>query len=140
MTLILTTQSMAGIDLSLLRYTQLAVAVRRMSPMALWSERDVWGPRIRAAQRDLADASNEQGWRDVYFSMMDDMVCAAWFPEWLQKINDPVRADKLSRPFRYMDQKTLKEMVLKPPKPRGKKGQSAFEENQTTFEDEMDVE
>jgi len=133
LTVILTTQSMAGIDLSLLRFTQLAVAVRRMSPMALWSERDSWAPRIRAAQHDLADAAEDQGWRDVYFSLMDDMVCAAWFPDWLSRETDLERADKLSRPFRYMDNAKLKELILKPPA-RGRKRKDEEDEEHEPVE------
>lgn len=121
LTVILTTQSMSGIDLSLLRYTQLAVGIRRMSPITLWSERSQWAPKVVEAQQELSAVAKDQNWRDVYYSMMDEQVCVSWFPEWLDRSKYPERADKLSRPFRYMSSGKLKELVLRPPKTKRKK-------------------
>ena len=121
LTVILTTQSMSGVDLSLLRYTQLAVGVRKVSPMTLWSERSHWLPRIREAQYEINAHSKEANCRDVYYSLMDDTLCRSWFPSWLSREENLDRADKLSRPFRYMEKKKLMEILTKPPESQKKR-------------------
>lgn len=120
LTVILTTQSMSGVDLSLLRYTQLAVGIRRISPATLWSERSKWLPRIHEAQNEIRSKTDDPNWRDLWYSMMDETLCVSWFPPWLDKRVNADRADKLSRPFRYMSKSTLKGMLMKPPEKRKK--------------------
>jgi hypothetical protein len=114
LTVILTTQSMSGVDLSLLRYTQLAVGIRKISPATLWSERSKWLPRIHEAQNEIKSKTNDPNWRDLWWSMMDETLCVSWFPPWLDKRVDSEKADKLSRPFRYMSKGALKGLLMKP--------------------------
>lgn len=121
LTLILTTQSMSGIDLSLTRMTQLAVGIRRMSPGTLKGERSNWVHEVEDAQRELKIHSRDQNMRDVYYSLYDEMVCRSWFPSWLDKKNRPKEADMLSKPFGYMSLQELKDRVLRPPRKAKKK-------------------
>lgn len=120
LTLILTTQSMSGIDLSLTRMTQLAVGIRRMSPGTLKGERSNWVHEVIDAQKELRNYSRDQNMRDVFYSLYDEMICRAWFPPWLDKKNRPKEADMLSKPFGYMSLKELKDRVLRSPKSRKK--------------------
>lgn len=131
LTLILTTQSMSGIDLSLTRMTQLAVGIRRMSPGTLKGERANWLHEVIDAQEELKMYSKDQNLRDVFYSLYDEMICKAWFPSWLDKKNRPKEADMLSKPFGYMSLKELKDRVLRPPRSQKKKKKGEDENEQS---------
>ena len=121
LTLILTTQSMSGIDLSLTRMTQLAVGIRRMSPGTLKGERVNWIHEVIDAQQELKLHSKDQNYRDIFYSLYDEMLVKAYFPSWLDKKNRPIEADMLSKPFGYMSLQELKDRVLRSPKSKRKK-------------------
>ncbi len=101
LTLILTVQSMAGLDLSLMRFTEMAVAIKRVDPMALRMERSEWTQEVKEGQIELAYYDFE---RSLYFDLSSGMVCAHPFKKWFAK-------DILSRPFRYLDQKELNNII-----------------------------
>jgi len=97
LTLILTTQSMAGIDLSLLRYTEMAPLVKRVDKIALRVERSEWTEEIKDAQDELHRFNYD---RSLYWSVADEQLCKHPFSEWMA-------SDVLSRPFRYLSQSEL---------------------------------
>jgi hypothetical protein len=101
LTVILTTQSMAGVDLSLLRYTEMSPLVKRIDPMALRVERTEWSGELKEAQAEL---SSYQFDRSLYWSVSDELLCRHPFEEWMTK-------DILSRPFRYLEQSVLDGMI-----------------------------
>ena len=104
LTIIMTTQSMAGVDLSLLRYTEMAPVVKRVDPMALRVERSEWSNEIREAQEELKPSKFD---RSLYWSIADQQLCAHPFSEWMGQ-------DILSRPFRYLKQIDLDLLVHNP--------------------------
>ena len=101
LTLILTTQSMAGVDVSLLRFTEMAPLVKRIDPMALRVERSEWSEVLTEAQHNLRRVGHGP---EYYYSLGDEMLCKSNFPKWVQ-------ADILSRPFRYLPQNRLDSMI-----------------------------
>ena len=101
LTVILTTQSMAGVDLSLLRYTELAPLIKRIDPMALRVERTEWSGELAEAQDELKSHGFD---RSLYWSVADERLCRHPFEDWMG-------TDMLSRPFRYLDQPTLDGMI-----------------------------
>jgi len=106
LTIIMTTQSMAGVDLSLLRYTEMAPLVKRVDPMALRVERSEWSGEIQEAQEELKWKNFD---RSLYFSIADQRLCEHPFSEWMSQ-------DILSRPFRYLEQMDLDLLVHNPAK------------------------
>ena len=102
LTLILTTQSMAGIDLSLLRYTEMASLVKRVDKMALRVERSEWTEEIKDAQDELRRFNYD---RNLYWSVADEQLCKHPFSEWMG-------SDVLSRPFRYLSQVELDQQLF----------------------------
>lgn len=101
LTVLLTTQSMAGVDLSLLRYTEMAPLVKRVDPMALRVERTEWSGELKEAQEELKAHGFD---RSLYWSVADEILCRHPFEPWMA-------SDMLSRPFRYLDQSTLDGMI-----------------------------
>ena len=101
LTIILTTQSMAGVDLSLLRYTEMSPLVKRIDPMALRVERTEWSSELKEAQAELKMHNFD---RSLYWSVSDEIMCKHPFSEWMSN-------DVLSRPFRYLEQPELDGMI-----------------------------
>lgn len=104
LTIILTTQSMAGVDLSLLRYTMMSPLVKRVDPMALRVERSEWSDEIKEAQKELSKFDYDQS---IYWSISDEQLCRAPFSDWMEN-------DILSRPFRYLPQADLDLLINNP--------------------------
>lgn len=101
LTLILTVQSMAGLDLSLMRFTEMAVSIKRVDPMALRMERSEWSNEVKEGQIELAYYDFD---RSLYFDLSSGMVCAHPFRSWFAQ-------DILSRPFRYLSQTELNNII-----------------------------
>tara|TARA_B100000925_G_scaffold70372_1_gene48778 strand:+ start:351 stop:1142 length:792 start_codon:yes stop_codon:yes gene_type:complete len=101
LTLILTVQSMAGLDLSLMRFTEMAVSIKRVDPMALRMERSEWSQEVKEGQIELSFYDFD---RSLYFDLSSGMVCKHPFKEWFAQ-------DILSRPFRYLDQTELNNII-----------------------------
>ena len=101
LTIIMTTQSMAGVDLSLLRYTEMSPLVKRIDPMALRVERTEWSGELKEAQSELAGYDYD---RSLYWSVSDELLCRHPFFDWMAD-------DVLSRPFRYLTQTELDGMI-----------------------------
>lgn len=101
LTLILTVQSMAGLDLALMRFTEMAVSIKRVDPMALRMERSEWSNEVKDGQIELSYYNFE---KSLYFCLSSGLVCAHPFRQWMAN-------DILSRPFRYLDQKDLDNII-----------------------------
>ena len=108
-TLLITAQSMALVDLAVQRATEVCCLVLRVDPLTLEAERGGWRDRIQAGQSALKPWADS---RSHHWSVSDSMVCVSPWPEWMRPDPaDPSRADKLSRPFRYMPQAELDALV-----------------------------
>ena len=92
---------MAGVDIALLRFTEMAPLVKRIDPMALRVERDSWSESLESAQLSLRSKRFDPAF---YFSVGDELLCSSPYPEWVQN-------DRLSRPYRYLPQAALDALV-----------------------------
>ena len=100
---------MALVDLAVQRATEVCCLVLRVDPLTLEAERGGWRDRIKEGQDALKFWS---GSRSHHWSVSDSMVCVSPWPAWMRPDpDDPSRADKLSRPFRYMPQAELDALV-----------------------------
>ena len=109
LTLILTTQSMASVDVALLRSVELCPLLKRIDPMALRVDRSQWIHELSEAQEVLATVNFD---RSFLYSVPDGLLCRFPFPAWLAPDDlEPWRADILSRPFRYMEQKEIDALI-----------------------------
>ena len=88
---------MAGVDLSLLRYTEMAPLVKRIDPTALREQRTEWSDELKEAQQDLASYDFD---RSLCWSVSDQLTCLFPYSEWMAD-------DVLSRPFRFLEQDEL---------------------------------
>ena len=116
---ILTTQSLATIDIGVFRSTHLAVIVRWCEAFGIEHEQHTWTNKVLDAQTLLKEAGTIPYHRDVYYSVQDDLVCLAGYPEWLEKRSGE-NANILSKPYAYLSKKELRER-LDPPKKKPKK-------------------
>ena len=101
MTVIFTTQLLSGIDLSFLRFTSLAPIIRFIDPDVITQERKEWRPIVQEAQYQLKRVCQDERFRDYFYCSKERILCPAPFPKFLDKSNDPIKADLLSRPMRY---------------------------------------
>ena len=108
MTVIFTTQLLSGIDLSFLRFTSLAPIIRFIDPDVITQERKEWRPIVQEAQYQLSRVCQDERFRDYFYSSKERILCPAPFPKFLDKSNDAIKADLLSRPMRYH---TLKDRI-----------------------------
>lgn len=111
MTVIFTTQLLSGIDLSFLRFTTLAPIIRFIDPDVIAQERKEWKGTVEQGQFELRKVCNDHRLRDYFYSSKDRVLCPAPFPDYLNKEVDPVRADFLSRPMRYHEEKDRLAMI-----------------------------
>ena len=102
LTLIISVQSMAGVDVGLLRFCEMAILVKRIDPMALRHERAEWRPSLDGAQAMLRSVDFD---RSFYVSASDELLCQSPYPEWVRGV------DVLSRPFRFLNQGDLDAFV-----------------------------
>jgi len=117
MTVLFTTQSMSGIDLSLLRYTTISPIIRWVDPDLIPQERKEWRPEIEHGQYELRKVCKDERFRDFFWSSKDRVLVRCPFPEFLKADDDPVKADLLSRPMRYHSEEDKKLLlgIMKPP-------------------------
>lgn len=121
MTVIFTTQLLSGIDLSFLRFTTLAPVIRYIDSDVINQERKEWRGVVEQGQFELRKVCKDHRLRDFFYCSKDSILCAAPFPDFLNKELDPVRADYLSRPMRYHEEKDRLAMISGEVK-RAKKG------------------
>ena len=123
MTVIFTTQSMSGIDLSLLRYTTISPIIRWVDSDLIAQERKEWRGEVEHAQWELRKVCKDIRYRDFFWSAKDRMLVPAPFPKFLSKEVDPKKADLLSRPMRYhsIEDKEVMLGIVKPPQKRRQK-------------------
>ena len=108
MTVIFTTQSLSGVDVSFFRYTNLAPVIRYVDDDVLRFERPEWRDIVEEGQYELQKVSNPRH-LDWLYSSKDKMLVKVYFPDWLDKKNNPIVADLMSRPMRYH---TLQDKLL----------------------------
>ena len=120
MTVIFTTQSLSGVDVSFFRYTNLAPVIRYVDDDVLRFERPEWRDIVEEGQYELQKVSNPRH-LDWLYSSKDKMLVKVYFPDWLDKKNNPIVADLMSRPMRYHSLKDKLLMVS------GKGGKSSKE-------------
>jgi len=111
MTVIFTTQLLSGIDLSFLRFTTLAPVIRYIDPDVINQERKEWKATVQQGQYELRKVCKDYRLRDYFWASKDRILCHAPFPDWLDKNVDPVKADFLSRPMRYHEEKDRISMI-----------------------------
>lgn len=139
-TIIFTSQSANGVDLSFFRYTEVVQVIRYMSRMGLKTERSGWSDDIEHAQWLLELAHGPDGskrLRDYYVTVshgrgrgQDPFRIVPYVkPKWLFETMEKGRRDMLSRPFRYMEQSQITEILTGKPPPR-KRGRPKKEENE----------
>ncbi len=123
MTVLFTTQSMSGIDLSLLRYTTISPIIRWVDADLIAQERKEWRGEVKHAQWELRKICKDIRFRDYFWSAKDGMLVKAPFPKFLSKEVDPKKADLLSRPMRYhsIEDKEVMLGIVKPPQKRRQK-------------------
>jgi len=117
MTVIFTTQSMSGIDLSLLRYTTISPIIRWVDSDLIPQERKEWRSEVEHGQYELKKVCRDERFRDYFWSSKDRVLVPAPFPQFLSREHDPVKSDLLSRPMRYhsIEDKKLLLGIVKPP-------------------------
>jgi len=121
MTVIFTTQLLSGVDVSFFRYTNIAPVIRFVDRDVIKHERPEWVDAVKEGQYQLSRISTGL-YRDFFYSVKDEMLCPAPFPDWLNKKVDPKKADLLSRPMRYHSLED-KERIIGKRKPGGKKNE-----------------
>lgn len=117
MTVIFTTQSMSGIDLSLLRYATISPIIRWVDKDLIAQERKEWRGEVEHAQYELRAVCKDPRLRDYFWSSKDSCLVKAPYPEFLKNEKDPIKADLLSRPMRYhsVEDKKIMLGIMKPP-------------------------
>jgi hypothetical protein len=63
-------------------------------------ERSEWRDIVEEGQYQLQKVSNPRH-LDYFYSSKDKMLVPVYFPSWLNKENNPIVADLMSRPMRY---------------------------------------
>ncbi len=123
MTVLFTTQSMSGIDLSLLRYTTISPIIRWVDGDLIPQERKEWKAEVEHGQWELRKVCKDVRFRDFFWSAKDRMLVEAPFPKFLSKEVDAKKADLLSRPMRYhsIEDKEVMLGIVKPPAKRRQK-------------------
>lgn len=131
-TVIFTSQSAQGVDLSFFRFTEVVTVTRYMSGVGLRTERSAWSEDLSHAQYLLRMAHGNEGskrLRDFYVVISssgsggktDFTVVPFVKPKWLFDGLGLKSRDMLSRPFRYMEQRQIAEIIQGPqPRPRGR--------------------
>lgn len=131
MTVIFTTQSMSGIDLSLLRYTTISPIIRWVDKDLIPQERKEWKGEIQYGQYQLSKVCKDERYRDYFWSAKDKVLVKSNYPKFLQEENDPLKKDLMSRPMRYhtVREKEILLGIVKPP--RKKTAKRKGEENES---------
>ena len=130
MTVLFTTQSMSGIDLSLLRYTTISPIIRWVDADLIPQERKEWKAEVEHGQYELRRVCKDVRMRDFFWSAKDRMLVKAPFPKFLQKEVNVKKADLLSRPMRYhsIEEKEVMLGIVKPPQKRRQKRKKVIDD------------
>ena len=119
MSVIFTTQLLSGVDVSFFRYTNISPIIRYVDSDLIAHERKEWKPAVIEGQYQLKRVDSGY-YRNFFYSVKDECLSPAPFPDWLNKKINPIKADLLSRPMRYHT-KEMKEQIIgkkKQKKPR----------------------
>lgn len=113
LSVILTTQNLATIDIGAYRSTHLSVIVRFCEEFTLRSEHHKWNDLVIDAQYELQRAGQLPYHRDVYYSLQDGLICKAGFPEWLDRkaVGNEERGTILSKPYAYLSKTELAQRI-----------------------------
>lgn len=99
-TVIFTTQLLSGVDVSFFRYTNISPVIRHIDNDVIRHERPEWKELILEGQYQLSRVSSGR-YLDFFYSAKDKVLVKTYFPTWLDKKTNPIKADLLSRPMRY---------------------------------------
>ena len=140
-TLIFTTQSLAGVDLSLWRFTEVVSCIRYMNTAGLRGERDKWVRDVVHSQHLLRSTHYGHGipsrrLRSFYVVLSDNntqepfRIVPYVRPGWLFNA-DPEMADMLSRPFKFLSMEEREAAIMRPSKGGAKRRSSRKSEPKT---------
>ena len=131
MTVIFTTQSMSGIDLSLLRYTTISPIIRWVDKDLIPQERKEWKGEIQYAQYQLVKVCKDERFRDYFWSAKDKVLVKSNYPKFLEDEKDPLKKDLMSRPMRYhtVQEKEILLGIIKPPRKKTAKRKAKEDES-----------
>lgn len=130
-TVIFTTQSLAGVDRTFFRFTEVVSIVRYMNDAGLRGERDEWRDDVDHAQHLLRKVRQAKGgdrrMRD-HFVVVSTSPGSPPFrivpyvkPQWLFEGLTDLQRDMISKPFGYMEAAEISEIIDGPaPRARGR--------------------
>jgi hypothetical protein len=130
-TVLFTSQSLAGVDRTFFRFTEVVSVVRYMSDSGLRGERDEWRDDVDHAQyllrRVHAGKQGGRRLRSYYITVSTSpgrkpyRIVPYVRPRWLFEGLNPRQRDMLSKPFGYMEPDEISAIIEGPPKrPRGR--------------------
>lgn len=108
-TLIFTTQNLNTIDIGVYRSTHLNILVRYCERFPLINDPNQFSGRILEIQDILKENSDIPFHRDLYYSMFDDLLCKAEYPDWVNRHieGNEERGMILSKPYGFLDKQEL---------------------------------
>ena len=109
-TVIFTTQLLSGVDVSFFRYTNISPIIRHVDKDVIRHERPEWKELILEGQYQLSRVSSGR-YLDYFYSGKDQVLCKTYFPTWLDKKTNPIKADLMSRPMRYHSVEDKERMI-----------------------------
>ena len=128
-TVIFTTQSLAGVDRTFFRFTEVVSLVRYMNDSGLRGERDEWRDDVDHAQHLLRKIHNQKGgdrrMRDFFIGVSTSpgrppfRVIPYIKPTWLFEDLSDRQQDMLSKPFGYMDPEEIS-TIIEGPQPKAR--------------------
>lgn len=113
-TLILTTQNLNTIDIGVFRSTHICVLVRFCERFSLINDPHPYSQKLLKIQDILEENSELPYYRDLYYSLEENLLCKSHFPEWLDrdKEGNKERATILSKPYGYLNKEELQERIF----------------------------
>ncbi len=127
-TVLFTSQSLAGVDRTFFRFTEVVTVVRYMSDSGLRGERDEWRDDVDHAQYLLrkvhAGRPGGRRLRSFYVTVSTSpgrkpyRIVPYVKPRWLFEGLSDVQRDIMSKPFGYMEVEEISAIIQGPPKRR----------------------
>lgn len=113
-TVILTTQNLNTIDIGVFRSTHICVLVRFCERFSLINDPHPYSGKLLKIQDVLEENSTLPYYRDLYFSLEENMLCKVHFPEWLdrEKESNKERGTILSKPYGYLKKEELQDRIF----------------------------
>ena len=113
-TLIFTTQNLNTIDIGVYRSTHLNILIRYCEKFPLINDPNQFSGRILEIQDILKENAELPYYRDLYYSMFDDLLCKADYPDWVNRHieGNEERGMILSKPYGYLDKEELHKRIF----------------------------